>query len=65
MSGFSIRFSDEEQALIREAAEGAGVSLEAFVRAAAVAAASNRKHLRDGLLDDIFDASAELNERLA
>ncbi|MFD6895327.1 DUF1778 domain-containing protein [Rhodococcus sp. NPDC060086] len=65
MPALNIQFTEDEQSLIREAAEREGVSLKAFVRNVALDAASSRKHLRDALLTDIFDKSAELNDRLA
>lgn len=65
MPALNIQFTDEEQILIREAADREGISLKAFVRGVALEAASSRKHLRDTLLADIFDKSAELNDRLA
>ena len=63
--GFTIAFTDEEQVLIRAAADRAGVSLEMFVHNAALDAAGSRKRRRNELLADIFDKSAELNARLA
>lgn len=63
--GFTIAFTDKEQALIRAAADRKGVSLEMFVHSAALDAAGSRKHLRSELLADIFHKSAELNARLA
>lgn len=65
MPALNVQFSEAEQDLIREAAEREGLSLKAFVRSATLEAASARKHLREGLLDEIFEASADLNERLA
>ena len=65
MPGLNIQFTDDEQALIRDAADREGISLKAFVHNASLDAASSRKHLRDELLADIFDKSAELNDRLA
>lgn len=65
MPSLNITFTDEEQTLLREAAEKEGVSLKTFAHHAVVEAASSRKKMRDQLLADIFAKSAELNDRLA
>ncbi|MFD6856046.1 DUF1778 domain-containing protein [Rhodococcus sp. NPDC060090] len=65
MPSLNITFTEEEQALLRQAAEHEKTSLKTFVHDAAISCANDRKRLRESLLDDIFIKSAELNRRLA
>jgi uncharacterized protein (DUF1778 family) len=60
----TLRLTDEETAEVRAAAEAAGVSMQAFIRDAALAAARQRTRRRDDLIAAIRTDRREVLDRL-
>jgi uncharacterized protein (DUF1778 family) len=61
---FSLRPTDEEHAIIAEAARREGVSMQVFVLRAALDAAHGRARRRDELIDRIRTDRREVLDRL-
>jgi uncharacterized protein (DUF1778 family) len=60
----TLRLSDDETAEVRAAAEAAGVSMQAFIRDAALAAARGRRERRDALIAAIRTDRRDVLDRL-
>jgi uncharacterized protein (DUF1778 family) len=65
MPSLNLPFTDDELAALRKAAARKGVSLRTFAHDAVISASDDWVSRREELLTDIFEKSAELNERLA
>lgn len=65
MAGLNVRFSDDELSALRTRAEAEGVSMQAFVHDAVIAAVNERSRLFNEAAEHVLRVSEELNRRLA